>query len=171
METKMLIWSRRGFWGVCVGFIAYASYLSRAQFMAWHASGEGRYLIPPYHGIGYFMRYAFVHFWLSYALSFAVAILFFAGAEWLNARRGKIFFEPEEPYFFATGLFVSGHPGWIFYLLVVFAAYLTVSLIVTVTRGALARVSFYYFWLPCAAVTVFLTTYLPQYAWYANLLI
>lgn len=80
-------------------------------------------------------------------------------------------FEPEELYFLAAGIFVSGHPAWLFYLCIVFVAYLIASLIATVAHGASARISFYYFWLPCAAVTLILNAYLMQYAWYANLVI
>lgn len=169
IEERNVVWSRRAFFGICAGYTVHALYLSRAQFLVWHASETGKYLVPPYRGIGYFMRYAFMHFWLSYILSFIVAMLFFWGAQWLNKKRAGMLFEPEEPYFLATGLFVSGHPAWIFYLCVVFAAYLIASLIATVAHGATARLSFYYFWLPCAAVTIFINAYLAQYAWYANL--
>ena len=172
METKMVQWSRRSFWAVCAGFAIYAAYQSRAQFLMWHADAEGAArLLPPYRGMGYFLQYAFVHFWLPYVISFVVAGFFFAGAKWLNARRGGMLFEKEELYFFATGLFVAGHPAWIFYLLVVFSAYLLATLIGTFAYGPHARISFYYFWLPCAAITVVLSAYLHQYAWYMSLLI
>ena len=172
METKVLIWSRRVFWVLCAGFAAYALYVSRAQFLLWHADVEGAArLLPPYNGMGYFLRYAFVHFWLSRVMAFIVAGLFFAGAKWLNARRSEMLFEKEELYFLAIGIFVSGHPAWIFYLVIVFSAYLLATLIGSLAYGAHARISFYYFWLPCAAVTVMLNTYLHQYSWYANLLI
>ncbi len=165
-------WSRRGLWAIAACIAAYASYRSRAQFLLWHAdAAQGAYLVPPYGHIGYFLRYSFVHFWLPYLISAAVAALFFFGAKRLNARRGGMLFEPEEYYFLAIGIFVSGHPAWIFYLLVVFAAYLGASLIGSAAYGAHARVSFYYFWLPCAAVTVAVAAYLHQYAWYASLLI
>jgi hypothetical protein len=172
METNVVKWSKRGFWAVCIGFAIYALYVSRAQFLTWHADTAGAaHLLPPYQGIGYFVRYAFVHFWLPYVISFAVAWLFFAGAKWLNARRDGMLFEKEELYFLATGLFVAGHPVWIFYLVIVFGAYLLATLIGTLAYGPHTRISFYYFWLPCAAVTVALSTYLNQYAWYTNLLI
>lgn len=172
MEMLRVRWAQRGFWAVCAGYGVYAFYLSRAQFLTWHADAEGAArLLPPYHGMGYFMRYAFVHFWLPYVISFAFAMLFFASARLLNARRRGMIFEKEEPYFIAIGLFISGHPAWIFYLLMVFAVYLVVSLALAAAYGPRARVSFYYFWLPCAFVTMFLATYLNQYAWYANLLI
>ncbi len=172
MEKKIVTWSRRGFWAVCAGFAVYALYLSRAQFLMWHADVAGAaYLLPPYQSISYFFHYAFMHFWMPYVISFAVSWLFFAGAAWLNARRGGMLFEKEELYFLAIGLFVSGHPAWIFYLLVVFSAYLLATLIGTVAYGPRTRISFYYFWLPCAAVTVALNAYLYQYAWYAQLLI
>ena len=172
MEVNVVLWSRKSFWAICAGYFVYAAYVSRAQFLAWHADTTlGVYLIPPYRGIGYFFRYAFVHFWLPYVISLLVALLFFIGAKWLNNRRNELLFEKEELYFLAIGIFVSGHPGWIFYLLIVFSAYLLASLISTLFYGPHTRISFYYFWLPCAAVTVTLTAYLHEYAWYANLLI
>ncbi len=172
METKIVVGARRGFWAVCASFAAYAAYQSRAQFLMWHADAKGAaHLLPPYQGMGYFLQYAFVHFWLPYVISFAVAELFFAGAKWLNARREGMLFEKDELYFLGIGIFVSSHPGWIFYLLIVFSAYLLATLISVLSYGPRERVSFYYFWLPCAAVTVALNAYLYQYAWYAQLLI
>lgn len=172
MEKKIVTWSRRGLWTVCAAYVAYALYLSRAQFLMWHADVAGAaHLLPPYQSISYFFRYAFMHFWMPYVISFAVAWLFFAGAKWLNVHRDGMLFEPEEFYFLAIGLFVSGHPAWIFYLLIVFAAYLLASLIGTFAYGSRTRISFYYFWLPCALLTVVLNAYFYQYAWYANLLI
>ncbi len=127
--------------------------------------------MPPYRTIGYFARYAFTQFWLAYILSFALAMLFFFGAQWLNKWRRGILFEPEELYFLAIGIFISGHPAWLFYLCIVFAAYLVALCIATAAYGVSVRLSFYYFWLPCAAITIALNAYLYQYAWYANLLI
>lgn len=171
MERR-LIWARRIFWIIVAAVAVYAAYQSRAQFLLWHADAEGAArLLPPYHGMGYFIRYAAVHFWLRHIMAFAVAGIFFAGARWLNARRGGMLFEEEEPYFIAIGLFISGHPAWIFYLCFVFTAYLLVTLIGALMYGTEARISFYYFWLPSAAVTVLLGAYLREYAWYAQLLI
>lgn len=172
METKAVVWARWGVWaaaGICALLAAHAS---RAQFIAWRADPYGAaYLVPPLRPIGYFLRYSFVHFWLEYILSFVVAWVFFKAARALNARRGGMLFEPEEIYFLAIGLMVAGHPGWIFYILLVFAAYLLTSVIATLAHGVRARLSFYYFWLPCAVVTIALSAYLKQYAWYANFLI
>lgn len=172
MENGRVIWARRVFWGIVAAIATYAAYLSRAQFLLWHADAEGAArLLPPYHGMGYFLRYAFVHFWFPYVISLIMGGLFFVAAKWLNARRGEMLFEKEELYFLAMGIFVSGHPAWIFYLLVVFSAYLLATLIGAVAYGAHARISFYYFWLPCAVVTVALDVYLDQYAWYVSLVI
>lgn len=169
---SIAIWSRRGFWAVVAAVAVYAAHLSRAQFLLWHADAEGAArLLPPYSGMGYFVRYAFVHFWLQYVIAFVVAGIFFAGARWLNTRRGGMLFENEEPYFIAIGLFISGHPAWIFYLCFVFVTYLFVTLVGAFVYGAQARISFYYFWLPCAAVTIFLSAYLRAFTWYINLLI
>ena len=156
----------------CVGYVVYVFYLSRAQFLMWHADVSGAaHLLPPYRGMGYFIRYAFVHFWLAHVLSFIVAMIFFIIAKRLNTRRGGMLFEKEELYFLAIGLFISGHPAWIFYLGIVLSGYLLATLIGAVAYGPHARISFYYFWLPCAAVTVALAAYLNQYAWYVNLVL
>ena len=172
MRTKAVVWARRCFWATVAAVAAYVAYLSRAQFLLWHADAEGAArLLPPYHGMGYFVRYAFMHFWLPYVLSLVMAGLFFAGAKRLNARRGGMIFEDEEPYFIAMGIFAVGHPAWVFYLCLVFTAYFLVTLAGALTYGAHARISFYYFWLPCAALTVALSAYLHGYAWYAQLLI
>lgn len=172
MERKAVVWVRRGLWATIAGVFIYAAYLSRAQFLMWHADVEGAaLLLPPYHGMGYFVRYAFVHFWLEYVIALFVAAIFFTGARWLNTRHSGMLFEDEEPYFLAISLFVVGHPAWIFYLCFVFTAYLLVTLIGALIYGAQARISFYYFWLPSVAVAVFLSVYLREYAWYAKLLI
>lgn len=148
-----------------------ALYRTHAQFIAWQGDAISKYLLPPYHSLDYFVSYAAMHFWASYGISFIMALAIYIIAAWANARRGGIFFEKEEIYFLALGIFLTGHPGWILYLLVVLIAYVIYSVFAALIFQSLKRVSFYYFWLPCAAATILAGAYMTQFSWYNNLFI
>jgi len=172
MQYTIVRYARWGMWAAMSACLLYALYLSREQFITWRSDPYGgAYLVPPFRSIDYFIQYAFVSFWLGYVISFVIAGLCLYGARILNKRRGGMLFETEELYFLATGIMVSSHPGWIFYGALVLITYALATFIASIAYGPHVRVSFYYFWLPCAIITVVLNVYLRQYAWYAYFLI
>lgn len=148
-----------------------ALYLTHAQFSAWQGNEISKYLLPPHAPIAYFARYAFSRFWMPYVISGAMAFLIFWAAWMLNKKFGERFFEQEELYFLALGIFLTGHPGWILYVLITLVTYALYLILTALYTKEMPRISFYYFWLPCAAITILASGYMTQFSWYANLLI
>lgn len=166
--------ARAAAWAVAISVMVIVGvllYFSREQFLAWQGSEFSKYFLPPYQPIGYFLKYAFRHFWASYAVSGAVACIAYGACLWANRVRGNMLFEREEIIFVAAGIFFAGHPGYVAYIMLVAAAYVAVS------AGRLAalrkneRISFYHFWLPSTILIILMRIYLTRYGWYADLLI
>jgi hypothetical protein len=131
------------------------------QFLKWKAGDFSSYLIPPYQSINYFVSYCFNRFFLQYFISAGIAFLFLFGANFLNKKFGERFFEPEEPYFGAFGIFLSGFPGFIFYVLILAGAYLLFHLYFLVGRRSV-RIPLYYLWLPAALFAIIMNNFIIQ---------
>lgn len=148
-----------------------ALYLTRAQFIAWQSDALSIYLLPPYHSIRYFAAYAVFHFWAPHIVSGVLAVLIFWLAQAANKKFNERFFEKEELYFLPLGIFLTSHPGWILYVLIVLSTYVVYSALATLIFRRRERISFYYFWLPCAAAAILVGAYMTQFSWYSNLFI
>ena len=163
--------ARYASWGAFAAIVLSLAYFSRLQFLTWQADAVTRYLLPPYRPVGYFLEYVWLRLWAPYALSACVAAVAYAAASFANRLRGGVFFESEEPYFLATGIFMTGHPGWVAYVVLTLAAYLAVSAVRFAFVRHAERISFYRFWLPCASMIIACETALSGYGWYADLFI
>ncbi len=168
-SSRAVRFAQWGLWGGLFIIIFTFAYLSREQFLIWQGSELSKYLLPPYSGFGYFGWYVYRHIWAPYVLSACAGVLVACAAAYANRRRGGVFFEAEEPYFIAFGIFMIGHPGWIAYLILVLSAYLLISCARFAVSKRAERVSFYRFWLPCAALAFALKMYLVRYGWYVDL--
>lgn len=159
---------------IIAGSTVYITYL---QFMVWQNNPFSKYLLPPHASFQYFASYAFMHFWAPYLVSGIIGLMGFWVAGGLNKKFNERFFEREELYFLALGIFLTGHPGWVRYVIVVLLVYMLVSMshsLVTIRHTPFVisqRSSFYYFWLPCAAATIIASAYMGQFSWYSNLII
>ena len=147
-------------------------YLTRQQFFIWHDNDISKYLIPPYSDISYFIFYTLTRFWGAYVISLAVALIFLGLAKYFNKKRDYNFFKKEEAYFLAMALFLSGHPGWMLYFVLI----LTISLLASVYKSYKTyrtyRISLYHFWLPVGVLTIILNKLLLDYwEWYGRLLL
>ena len=132
------------------------SYLSFSQYSVWQKAGPpASYLLPPYQGIGYFLFYVFFRFWAAYSISFMAGILVFFTSRYFNKKYEERFFYSEEYYLSATAVFLTGHPFWLIYLVLILSFWFFVSAFRLLVLKKTERVSFYYFWLP-AAVSVIL---------------
>ncbi len=120
-----------------------AGYFTYQQYRVWEASPLSRLLLPPHQPIGYFAQYSVTNFWTGPLIALVAALICLTAAKILNKKFGGRFFEPAEPWLFANGLLLTGHPGWIYYA----AAVLALALLIAVGRKT---VSFYYLWLPAA---------------------
>ena len=75
----------------------------------------------------------------------------------MNERHDKRFFEREEPLFFALGIFLSGYPGFLFYILTVFLIGILLSLYYAVMNKG--RAPLYYAWFPAALFAILITNW------------
>lgn len=133
----------------------YYVYLTYAQYAEWKGeSGPAKYLVPPYMSSGYVIRYHFIGFYMYYLISLAVSLIFLFAAIKLNKKFGEKFFENEEPYLGALAINLTGTPGFVVYLVVLFVAQLLSTLIRWVITRKNERVPFYYLWLPAGASAI-----------------
>lgn len=133
------------------------------QYKRWLADPLAKFLIPPYQDIGYFALYSFTHFFAPYLFSLLIALLFLAIILMINRKKGGIFFEREEPYLAALPLFLTGHPGWLIYLIVLLGIYLLLHLVNYLKGAAGDRLPLYHLW----ALTAFFVILLNEY-WLAK---
>lgn len=134
---------------------------SYRQYHLWKGDVLTKGFLPPYQNFNYFIYYARYHFFDSYLLSLSMGILFFVGAEYLNRKYNGRFFETIEPYLLLTALFLSGTPGWLVYLVVFLALFLMLNFSLStfnfLRKKEMPRISFYYFWLPSALLTILIS--------------
>jgi membrane associated rhomboid family serine protease len=135
--------------------------MSVNQFFEWKQNELSSYLLPPYQSINYFIYYCFNRFFAAYAISAIASFLFLFGAKLLNRKCGERFFEPEEPFWGALGVFLSGFPGFIFYALILSGAYLALHFYFWVRRRP-DRIPLYYLWLPAALFAIIMNNFIIQ---------
>ncbi len=98
-------------------------------------------------GLQWFLSYVQLHFWNEYVVSFIAAILFLLISYYLNKKFKGRYFEPEERYLAATGIFLVGYPLWLFYIVIVLVLS-TLASALFVKKGE--RLPLYHFWIPTA---------------------
>jgi len=57
--------------------LLYGIFLTWLQYQAWHFSAFGKYFLPPYTSINYFISYSFYHFWLKSLIGIVVSFLLY----------------------------------------------------------------------------------------------
>ena len=137
------------------GVLAYWTYL---QHSLWSVGGLGKFSLPPYQSLSYFVGYVAERFFAPWGIAllagFGVAMV----SRWMNRSYGARFFEPEEPWLIGLCFFLSGYPTFLFYLVLVFAAGFCLSLSYTLMRRG--RAPLYYWWVPLAFSAIILKNYL-----------
>lgn len=134
------------------GFLSYQSY---QQYQIWSQDELSKFLLPPYQSINYFLYYIGVRFFVAYAISLLAALVFIVAAKFLNKKYDERFFYQEEFYLGAIGLFLSGHPGWLFYIIAVILIYLLIHLYsLFIIHNSSNRISFYWLWIPAAIFVI-----------------
>ncbi len=126
--------------------LAYLSYYTYLQYQAFK-SGFFRFTLGTQSGLLWFISYVQLHFWNQYFVALVGALLVVLVSEYFNKRRGEIFFEREEMYLAALGIFLVGYPGFFFYIILVLLASAVASAIF-LKKGE--RLPLYYFWIPTA---------------------
>ncbi len=159
-------------------------YQSWQQYQSWSQNEVSKFLLPPYQTINCFIFYAASRIFAPYLISLIAAILFLFSAKALNKKYQERFFYPEEPYFGALAIFLTGHPGWIFYGIAVILIYLLIHLFLliyyklcslTIERSNRLerkplRISLRYVWLPAAIFVIIIINYWLQTLGWWNLL-
>lgn len=74
-------------YGLLAGTLLFNLFLTGAQYYVWTVSALGRFFLPPYQPMSYFLRYVFLHFWLAGILSLAAAAIFYAVLKAVNKYR------------------------------------------------------------------------------------
>ena len=128
--------------------------MMRSQFLLWQKNSPASYLIPPYQDINYFLDYSFYIFFAKPIIVLLAALIFLGLAKFFNRRFGEGFFEDEEPYFGALGIFLTGYQSFLFYIIMVLLSGLIGA---AITRK---RFSVYYLWLPLAIFVIMIQKWL-----------
>lgn len=100
-------------------------YWSELQYRLWSTGGDfGKFFLPPYQSIGYFLSYVGVRFLGPWILAFLASLIVSRVAKYLNRKFGERFFENEEIELIALGVFLTGYPGFFIYLSLLLIFYL-----------------------------------------------
>jgi len=134
------------------GAFGVSAYWTVLQYQIWKADPISKFLLPPHHGWDYFYSYAGQRIFAPWLISLLAAILISRLAEFFNRRFDERFFEKEEIALIRLGVFLTGYPGFLFYIVLMFVAGLSLSLIYSLLRRG--RAPLYYFWLPMATVAI-----------------
>ncbi len=144
----------------------YQSYL---QYESWLSDEFSKYLleqsvkIDSFNiGVNYFIFYVSARFFAPYFISLAVTLVFLVSAKKLNKKYDERFFEPEEPWFGALAFFLLGHPGWLFYFIILVLIYFVIHLLSLVISHKSLVISLYYLWMPMAIFVILIQGWLEK---------
>lgn len=169
-DERFLKISRFVFPAAVILILALGGYTAYRQYLLWQSSDVAKLLLPPHSNWNFFIYYSFFNFFAGYALSFLIALGAFFSFRFSNRKMGERFLYPEEPVLFATGIFLSGHPGWLVYLLLVFFIGLCYSAL-RFFKNENYKVSFRFLWLPAAVLAIIISKWLVGFFWYKALII
>ncbi len=157
---------------ITFSFIIFQSF---QQYWVWQGNELSKNLLPPYQSANYFIFYIFTRFFAPYLISLAVALAFLFSAKILNKKCEEHFFYAEEIYLGASAIFLTSHPGWLFYAILLLIIYVLVQLFFAVKYSILntqclsSRISLYWLWIPTALFVIILMNWLKTLPWW-NLL-
>lgn len=140
------------------GIFGSAFWASYAVYRDWSGSSLGVFFLPPYRSIDYFVDYAGQRILLPWVVALLAAVVAMKIAELGNYWCRGRFFEEEELWLVGIGVFLTGYPGFLFYLPLVLIAGLSMTLVSLLRRGG--RTPLYYVWLPLALFAIILKTWL-----------
>jgi hypothetical protein len=151
-REKLRLVAKVLFWVGVTFRVLYASFLTIGQYIFWGGDAKTKIFlaqgIDPYGPIGsmvkifpflggengYFIFYAFVHFWVGAILAILCAVLFWWFLKILHKYRER-FFENGEKELGATLALLAGWPGFILFLILTFFSVVLISLV----RGVLYK--------------------------------
>ncbi len=145
---------RYAFWLAVVIILGGAFYSAFAQYRGWAAGELTQFLLPPHQNINYFLVDVGKKIFAPPFIALLAALIILRLAERLNKRYGERFFYGEEFGLMRLGIFLTGYPGFLFYLILVLAASVFLSWLFTLL--SYGRAPMRWFWMPAAIVTVVL---------------
>lgn len=140
-------------WGLQAAVLFLIAFSGAAeQYWAFKKDAVAKYLLPPYHGIGWFAGYAGAHFYGAFFAALISSFLGWHAAVRLNRRFEERFFAPEEPLLLAIGILACGYPLLFFYA----AAFMICGVVYVGFYQAIKkeRAPLYFLWLPVAIVVI-----------------
>lgn len=141
---------------------ASAFYLSFSQYEVWKTSQISVFLLPPYRDLSYFIYYVSWRIFSPIILALFFAVILKFSCEFLNRRLGERFLEPEESWLLALGVFLTGYPGFLFYIPLMLLVAFFLSIIYHFMKKG--RAPLFYAWLPVAIFAILLKSLIPQAA-------
>ena len=162
----VLLWGaqilRRSLFSRCIKSIFVFGVLGNFGSAFYSSFLQYQAFLPPFRKWSYFVRYVGFRFFAPIIAAFFSAIIIKFACEFLNKRYEERFFEPEEGWLFAIGIFLSGYPGFLFYipLMLIFSLFGSV-IYHFLGKG---RSPLFYAWLPVAIFAILLESQIPQSA-------
>jgi hypothetical protein len=145
---------------VILGIFSAGIFYSIKQYLLWQNDPFAKFFIPPYRNISYFLQFVGLKFFAPWLLALAMALVFYFVALWANKKYDERFFENEEIPMASLGFFLSGWPGFLFYLILILICGLILTLFYTLKNKG--RAPFYYFWIILAILVNILKFVLPK---------
>jgi len=128
------------------------SFLSWVQYQVWRHDPMSQYLLPPHQSTAYFWTYVATRFFGAWLISGVCGYAAYWSARLLNKKFDRRFFEDEEPFLFGLAVFGAGYPVFLFYIILMAAAGLLLTVVYTLFKKG--RAPLYYLWLPLALCAI-----------------
>lgn len=142
-------------------------YYSYQQYVIWENAAPSKYFLPPYADVNYFLQYVGFRIFGPYLISLTFAFMLLFSMKVLNKKYEEKFFYPEEPYAAGLAIFLTGHPGWLFYFIGLVLAYLLIHIfsffydkIIARSGSGEIRISLRHWWIPMAIVAIIISRWL-----------
>jgi len=147
------------FWIPVVAVFFSSVIFSIMQYRAWLANDVMRLVFESEDGLYAFLHNVFFAHFASYVLSLIFAGILAWSMMIINRRSGNKFFENEEILIAFLAGFLTGFPGFLFFLLGLIITYLVAHLLnILIWRKLENRViPLYYFWLPVALSVIIIS--------------
>ncbi|MGC8775999.1 MAG: hypothetical protein ACP5QN_01650 [Minisyncoccia bacterium] len=128
------------------------------QYLLWQKDPIFKFLIPPHQNINYFLKFVGLRFFSYWILALIAALSLNKIAFWANKKYNERFFESEEISLGTLGMFLTGWPGFLFYIALILFLGLILSLIYTLKNKG--RAPLYYFWLSGAIAIILVKNFI-----------
>ena len=146
------------------GVIIFQSVFSTIlNWWLWSQQGFTQQLLPPYSSISYVLKYSWQHYWFESIVTIITAAIVFFGIYFLNKKFEKNLFYNEEKYLAALGILSVGWPNCLIFLCLVLFLGVALHLISFIFNKRRNRLSLFYFWIPCALLTLLLSDIINKY--------